>query len=93
MKTEPTISPSNTEPGLRPQQNHTRAKQQPHLHCPTIHPATDCPQPAPVDEETEEFDIEEMLIKMEAECRKLEREWMAARYVSPVIKYQRVRHL
>jgi len=32
-------------------------------------------------EETEEFDIEDMLTKVEAQCRKLEREWIAARYV------------
>ena len=41
-------------------------------------------QPAPASDEVEEFDIEDMLIKIEAQCQKLEREWMAARYGVPL---------
>jgi len=50
----------------------------------TTKPETDNAQPALADEGEEEFDIEDMLLKMEAQCQKLEREWMAARYVLPV---------
>lgn len=34
------------------------------------------------EEVDEEFNIEDMLIKIATQCQKLEREWIAARYVS-----------
>ena len=56
-----------------------------HIRHATTKPITDATQSILAGEGVEEFDIEVMLIKIEAQCQKLEREWMAAQYARPIV--------
>lgn len=42
-------------------------------------------QPAPASKEVEEFNINDMLCRVTAQCQKLKREWIAAQYAFPVM--------